>query len=223
MNVLSIIIPSKQEFDNTINNTLQGFDYKHLRNGVGDFIQNGKDIISQWIQKIFRKTISSINLKNSVSDNLATIFIIIALILIALIVILMIVKASKSFERKERIKEILGEKIHDKTTPSSLRSLAVSFEVKDDYRQAIRYYFISILLLMHEKSIIYLDETKTNEEIYKCLLQNKFSDSSILEYVISDFNSSWYGHKIFNKETYDKTLQNINLLWKGVLSYEEKK
>ncbi|MBU3074522.1 hypothetical protein [Clostridium estertheticum] len=223
MNVLSIIIPSNQEFDNTINKILQGSDYKHLRNGVGDFIQNSKDIISQWIQKIFRKTISSINLKNSVSDNLATVFIIIALILIALIVILIIVKLSKSFERKERIKEILGEKIHDKTTPSSLRSLAISFEVKDDYRQAIRYYFISILLLMHEKSIIYLDETKTNEEIYKCLLQNKFSDSSVLEYVIIDFNSSWYGHKIFNKETYDKTLQNINLLWKGVLSYEEKK
>lgn len=223
MKELSIIIPSSLKFDNTINKILQGFEYKHLRSGVGDFIQKCKDIISQWIQKIFNKTISSINFKNSVSDNLANIFIIIALILIALIVILIIVKVSKSFERKERIKEILGEKINDKTTPSSLRSLAVSYEVKDDYRQAIRYYFIAILLLMHEKTIIYLDETKTNEEIYKCLLQNKFFDPSVLLYVIIDFNSSWYGHKIFNKQAYDKTLQNINLLWKGVLAYEEKR
>lgn len=223
MNVLSIMIPSNKEFDSTINKILQGSEYKHLKNSLGDLIQRIKEEISKWIQKTFNKVISNISSIDTVSDNLANILTIIGLLMIFTIVVLIIVKASKTFEKKARIKEILGEKIYGKTTPSSLRHTAVSFEEKGDFRQAIRYDFIAILLLMHEKSIIYLDETKTNEEIYKYLKKNKFSMLSVFEYLTNQFNCSWYGNRICNKETYDKVLQSINLLWDEVLVYEEKR
>ena len=220
---LNMIIPSKQEFDNTIGKILKGSEYKQLTSGIDDFIQNSKDVIIKWIEKIFNKIISNVHSKQVISDNLANIFIIIGLLLIAIIVTLIIIKVSKTFEKKVRIKEILGEKINNKTTPTSLRLLAASFDTKGDYRQAIRYYFISILLLMHQKNIIYLDETKTNEEIYMSLKKNKKLNFLELKYLINDFNSSWYGHRTFYKENYDMTLQNINLLWSEVLDYEEKK
>ena len=218
-----MMIPSNKEFDSAVNKILKGPEYKHLKNSVVDFIQKIKESVSQWIGEIINKTISNIKYKDEVSDNLANILIIIGFLLIAAIVILIIVKVSKTFEKKARIKEILGEKIHNKTTPNSLRQTAVSFGAKGDFRQAIRYDFIAILLLMHEKNILYLDETKTNEEIYKYLKKNKFSMFSGFEYLISDFNSYWYGHRICNKETYDKVFQNINLLWNEVIDYEEKK
>jgi len=41
-----MIIPSKNEFDSSTNKILQGFDYRHLKDGIGDFIQNIKDEIS---------------------------------------------------------------------------------------------------------------------------------------------------------------------------------
>lgn len=220
---LSMIIPSKQEFDNTIGKILKGSEYKQLTSGIDDFIQNSKDVIIKWIEKIFNKIISNVHSKQVISDNLANIFIIIGLLLIAIIVTLIIIKVSKTFEKKVRIKEILGEKINNKTTPTSLRLLAASFDTKGDYRQAIRYHFISILLLMHQKNIIYLDETKTNEEIYMSLKKNKKLNFLELKYLINDINSSWYGHRTFYKENYDMTLQNINLLWSEVLDYEEKK
>jgi len=217
-----MIIPSKNEFDSTINKILQGFDYIHLKNGMGDLIQKLKDEISKWLQKIINKTISGISSKNFATDNLANILIIIGLLFIATIVILIIIKISKTFEKKAKIKEILGEKIYDKTTPSSLRLVAGAFGEKRDYRQAIRYNFIAILLLMHEKSIVYLDETKTNEEIYKYLKKNKFSMSFEFEHLINDFNVSWYGHKLLDNKTYDEALENIGILWNEVLNYEEK-
>lgn len=223
MKVLSIIISSSQEFDSTINKILKGYKYKHLKNPLLDFILQIKDNISRWIMKALKKAFSNIPSPESVSDNLANIFIIIGFLLIFTIVVLIIVKASKTFERKKRIKEILGEKIDNRTTPSSLRILAASFSAKEDFRQAIRYDFIAILLLMHEKNIVYLDETKTNEEIYIYLKKNKFPNLSVFEYLVNDFNSSWYGHIRCSKETYDKTFQNINLLFNEVLVYEEKK
>jgi hypothetical protein len=221
--VLSIIIPSSQEFDSTTNEILQGYKYIHLKTSLLDFILQIKDGISKWIVKVFKNSFSNIHSPGAVSDNLANIFIIIGFLLIFTIVVLIIVKVSKTFERKKRIKEILGEKIDDKTTPSSLRILAASFGVKEDFRQAIRYDFIAILLLMHEKNIVYLDETKTNEEIYKYLKKNEFSMLSVFEYLVNDFNSSWYGHRLCTKQTYDKAVQNINQLWNEVLVYEEKK
>jgi hypothetical protein len=220
--VLSIIIPSNKEFDSTINKILQGSKYKHLNNDMVDFIQNIRQGISQWIKKMISKTVSNISSLDGVSDRIANVFIIIGFLLMLTIVIIIIVKVSKTFERKARIKEILGERINDKTTPSSLRRVAASFGVKEDFRQAIRYEFIAILLLMHEKNIIYLDETKTNEEIYKYLKKNEFPMLSAFENITSEFNSSWYGHRLCDKNTYDNVADVVNLLWNEVLAYEEK-
>jgi hypothetical protein len=220
--VLSIIIPSNKEFDSTINKILQGSKYKHLNNDMVDFIQNIRQGISQWIKKMISKTVSNISSLDGVSDRIANVFIIIGFLLMLTIVIIIIVKVSKTFERKARIKEILGERINDKTTPSSLRRVAASFGVKEDFRQAIRYEFIAILLLMHEKNIIYLDETKTNEEIYKYLKKNEFPMLSAFESITSEFNSSWYGHRLCDKNTYDNVADVVNLLWNEVLAYEEK-
>ncbi|MGH4119641.1 hypothetical protein [Clostridium sp.] len=223
MNVLSIIIPSSQEFDSTINKILHGFKYLHLKISILDFILRIKDGISKWIVSVLKKLFFNIPSPGAVSDNLSNIFLIIGFLLIFTIVVLIVVKVSKTFERKKRINEILGEKIDDKTTPNSLRILAMSFVAKEDFRQAIRYDFIAILLLMHEKNIVYLDETKTNEEIYKYLKKNNFFMLSVFECLVNDFNSSWYGHRLCNKGTYDLTVQNINLLFNEVLIYEEKK
>lgn len=223
MKVTSILIPSNKEFENTINKILESPKYKHLNNDMIDYIQNIRQGISQWIQKIIGKTISNISSLNSVSDRIANIFIIIGFLLMLAIVILIIIKVSKTFERKARIREILGESINDKTTPSSLRRVAAAFGVKEDFRQAIRYEFIAVLLLMHEKSIIYLDETKTNEEIYKYLKKNKFNNLSSFESLSGDFNSSWYGHRGCDKNSYDKVADTVNLLWNEVLAYEEKR
>lgn len=222
MKVFSIITPSNKEFDNTINDIFQSSDYKYLKSSLADFIQTSKERISQFIKDIINKTILNIKSKDVVSNNLANIFMIIGLLLITAIVILIILKVSKTFDKREKIKEILGEKILNKTTPSSLRLLAVSFEAKGDFRQAIRYHFISLLFLMHQKNVIYLDETKTNEEIYKYLEKNKFSEFLAFKYLINDFNSSWYGHRLITKKNYDMVLQNINLIWSEVLVYEER-
>lgn len=217
------MIPSNKEFDNTVNNILQSYKYKHLKNDLLDFIQKIKEKASLLIHKIINKIISNIEKSQSVSDNLANVFIIIGILMIFIIVILIIVKVSKSFQRKSRIKEILGERINDKTTPSSLRCEAASFRDKGDYRRAIRYDFIAILLLMHEKNTIYLDETKTNGEIHKYLKQNKFPMMLELENIILHFNSSWYGDKQCDRATYDVVFSNVNLLWSEVVAYEEKK
>lgn len=215
-------VPTEQEFYSTVDRILQHSEYRSLRNLFSDLFEKAKDFIGKLIGNILKKTFSNLQNASKISDNISEIFIIIALLILVCIIIVIIVKVSKTFERRKKIKEILGEKIDEGTTPKSLRAKASAFEKDGDFRQAIRYGFISILLLMHNKSLLYLDETETNDEIYTYLKNNKFSGLEKMKYVMDFFNSSWYGHKSCSAENYLKWYERLNLLWGEVIEHEIK-
>jgi len=144
------------------------------------------------------------------------------IIIILAIVIALIIKSKKSFKRKTKIKEIMGEKIEETTTPYSLKKKAKQHEGKGEFRYAIRFYFIALLLLMHENKVLYLDETKTNKEIINYLANNNFKFIPQMSFIIDYFNFYWYGYKICDQEIYkgwEKTLESI---WNEIEQREKK-
>lgn len=221
MKLLSLMIPSKNDFNSTVNKILNSAEYKHLKNPIRDFTNKLKEKLNEVLRKWFMKNLSKLDNAAQISDAVSTVFIIIGLMTILAIVIIIIVKINKTFEKKNRIKEILGEKIDDKTTPGSLRKTAASYRSNGDLRNAIRYEFIALLLLMHEKSLVYLDETKTNEEILRYLNKNNFKASDTFKEISDIFNSVWYGNKTFNEEGYKHWSTTIEPLWRRVAEYEE--
>lgn len=219
---MKLVAASQTEFNNTVDSILQRPEYRHLKNVLRDLIDRIKESIKNWLTEIIKRTFSNMKNVSSVSDRLSTIFMIIGILVIVAIIVLIVVTVNKTLEGKGRIKEILGEKIDSRTTPNSLREKAANFIKDGDYRQGIRYEFIALLLLMHEKNIVYLDEAKTNQEIYNCLKTHKFHDLKSFKYLGDVFNSSWYGHKPMENNEYDNWNSTINLLWNEVINYEEK-
>lgn len=222
MNLLIKLAVSQPQFEETVNNILQRAEYKHLKNGFRDLIENAKEAIGKWILGVLEKTFSNFKNAPEVSDGLSSLFLIIGVIVFIGLMGFVLASFQKSFEKKRIVTEILGEKIDNKTTPYTLRDRAVKFSKEGDFRLGVRYSFIGLLFLMHEKNLLYLDETKTNEEIYSYLKKNKFNNLKELKSLIDVFNSSWYGHKPVDEgiyETYSKTLE---LLWNEVVKHEEK-
>lgn len=220
MKLLSLTVPSKDEFDSSVFNIVQSPGYRHLKNGFKDFIGTIRSAVKEWLMKLLNKLLNNMDSAASVSDKLSTIFIIIGILAILAIILIIIVKVNKTLERKRKVNEILGEKIDERTTPSTLRKRALSFYEAGDLRQAIRFDFIALLLLMHEHNVVYLDETKTNEEIYNYLGKNSFSKLEGFKYLVDTFNSTWYGHKESDKEGYKYWSSNINALWNEVTKHE---
>jgi hypothetical protein len=220
--VFSLLLPTRVEFENKTNSILNRTEYKHLKNGLTDYIDKIKEAISNWIVEMLKKTVLKLSPSSSVPDKLSVVFMIIGIVLFMAILIVAIVRITKAFEKKSRITEILGEKIDERTTPNSLRAKGADSYKSGDIRQAVRYDFIALLLLMHEKSLVYLDETKTNKEIYNYLKKNSFSKLSAIEALINLFNASWYGHKNPSLEDYDIWNSNISAVWNEVMNYEEK-
>lgn len=221
MNLISLIVPSKKDFDNEIYNIIQSPSYYHLKNGYSDFFNKIKNDITQWIIKLLNKIFNNADIAAANSEKLSLLFIILGILVIVVIIIVIVVKVNKTFERKRKVKEILGEKINENTTPNSLRKKAVSFLENGDIRKAIRYDFIALLLLMHDNNVIYLEETKTNDEIYKFLRKNKFYLLDNFKFIIDNFNLAWYGNKEYEEESYKYWSSNIILIWNEVTKHED--
>lgn len=222
MKLLSLIVPSKSEFDNSVSKIVQSPGYSNLKNGFEDFIGSIKNAISQWLMKLLKKLFNNIEDASKVSDKLSTIFIIIGILAIIAIITIIVVKVNKTLERERKIREILGERIDEKTTPNSLRQKSQDYIKAEDYRRAVRYDFIALLLLLHEYNVVYLDEAKTNEEIYKYLKKNNFSRLEGFRYLIESFNAAWYGHKEYDKEIYKKWSSYVEAIWNEVTKHELK-
>ena len=76
------MIPTKTEFDNTINNILQTPDYKNLKNSITDYIEKFKESLRDWLFKLLKNTFSQIKNAYHISDNLSTIYLIIGILAI---------------------------------------------------------------------------------------------------------------------------------------------
>lgn len=215
-------VVSKPQFENVIDGILKKAEYRHLKNALRDLIERAKEAIQNWLLNILKKTFSNVEGAGAISNRLSTIFMVIGILVVSAIIVIIILKVNRTFDKKRRVKEILGEKIDSKTTPQSLREKAKTLLSSKDYRQAVRYDFIALLLLMHEKNVVYLDETKTNEEIYNYLKRQKFLSLKDFEYLSRTFNAVWYGHKPLEESSYKLWAQNLEHLWNEVIDYEEK-
>lgn len=222
MNLIVKLAVSQSQFENTVNKVLQRNEYKHLRNAVRDLIEKAKEAIGKWIRGVLEKTFDGLENAPAISSRLSTIFLIIGILVFVGLVVFILIKFDRTFEKRRRVHEILGEKIDSKTTPYTLKDKGTKFAQQGDLRLGVRYNFIGLLLLMHEKSLIYLDETKTNDEIYSYLRKHKYNNLSEFKLFIDIFNASWYGHKEIGEEGYKNFNSKLELLWSEVIKHEEK-
>lgn len=222
MNLLSLIITSKPEFQRSVDKIINSPEYSHLTSNTRGFIERIREAIARKILEFLSKNFSGIKLSSNAAEKLPDVFMIIGLLVLIVLIVLIVLKTRKALNKKRRVKEILGEKIDEATTPMTLKKKATQFREKGELRQVIRFDFISILLLLHESSILYLDETKTNEEIYKYLRRENFFKLEDMKYLMNMFNSIWYGHKICTEDMYEQWSYKIDLLWNEVIKLEEK-
>lgn len=215
--------PTITEFENTLNRVLDKPSYRHLRYSVEGTLEKLKEALQQWLEKRLDSIFESRGAINpATAGDISNLLMVVGLTIIFAVIIIIAVRINKTMDDTTKVREILGEQIDDKTTPTGLRRKAADYEAEGKLRLAIRYDFIGLLLLMHNKNLVYLDEAKTNEELYKALNSRGFVGAGEFKKLTALFNSSWYGHKAPHQEAYNGWKQNIGELWKEVLAYEEK-
>jgi hypothetical protein len=96
----------------------------------------------------------------------------------------------------------------------SALSRAETLSKDGDYRSAVRYLYLSALLILDERGLLYYDRTKTNREYLRRVAENP-KIAGLLREVINVFDRVWYGFQPIDEETYNhyaarvRELENI--------------
>ncbi len=110
--------------------------------------------------------------------------------------------AEQFFEDKENIEN------------NDFESLISKSKLNNDYRRAVRYYFLWVLQVLTNKKLIKWNKDKTNFEYYSELTKNPIQDDFFKNIHIYDY--IWYGNFEINQDDFNKAerffLKTLNKL-----------
>jgi hypothetical protein len=100
-------------------------------------------------------------------------------------------------------------------TSSGAVDRAADFAAARDYRSAIRYLYLSSLLLLDERGLIHYDSTLTNREHLR-QVHGRPQLHDLLRGIVNVFEDVWYGYAAVDETLYQQYLQHIHQLWQFV-------
>jgi hypothetical protein len=99
----------------------------------------------------------------------------------------------------------------DPATSQDARELAAGSQAASDYRSAIRYLYLSSLLLLDERGVIHYDRTLTNREHLR-QVADKPGVSEALRPVVNTFDRVWYGIATVDEAMYQEFQADVERL-----------
>ena len=109
--------------------------------------------------------------------------------------------------------ELAGEGDEDEALLSSKGALqrAQSLSSQGDYRNAVRYLYLSSLLVLDERGLLRYDRSRTNRE-YLRSVATKPQLAKPLRDVIEVFDRVWYGFESVDEQTYQSYMKHVDEL-----------
>jgi hypothetical protein len=95
-----------------------------------------------------------------------------------------------------------GEESQEPLTADAAFQKAQSLSRGGDYRSAVRYLYLSSLLLLDERGLLRYDRSKTNREYLKSVAGSPELAGPLAE-VIDIFDNVWYGYHNLDEETFN--------------------
>jgi hypothetical protein len=99
----------------------------------------------------------------------------------------------------------------DPETAADARELAQSSEQSRDYRSAVRYLYLSSLLMLDERGLIHYDRTLTNREHLQ-QITDKPNLLEVLRSVVNTFDRVWYGFARLDEARYQAFCRDVERL-----------
>lgn len=132
----------------------------------------------------------------------------------ALLLLLSLFYISRNLSRSlVREAELNAQGSEDEALLTSKGALqrAQTLSSQGDYRNAIRYLYLSSLLVLDERGLLRYDRSRTNRE-YLRSVSSKPGLATPLRDVIDVFDRVWYGFESVDEQTYQSYMQHVDEL-----------
>ncbi|KAA3665544.1 MAG: DUF4129 domain-containing protein [Chloroflexi bacterium] len=140
----------------------------------------------------------------------STILTIIISLIVAAILVYIINDLVGDFAGEARLATEAAESGEPLTAEAALQR-AQSYSGAGDYRTAIRYLYLSALLLLEERNLLRYDRSLTNREYLKSIAHLP-ELATILRDMIDVFDRAWYGFQNIDEQTYQRYVNQVNQL-----------
>lgn len=159
-------------------------------NPVSDWLQKIFDEINRWLNEILGMTFD-------IADSDVTA--IILTVLLAVVFFFVFRTLFADFLNEVKMNGENGEE--EPLTADAAFAKAQQLSRGRDYRSAVRYLYLSTLLILDERGVMRYDRSKTNRE-YLRSVANSPELSKPLEEVIEVFDNVWYGYHSLEEDTF---------------------
>ncbi len=169
-------------------------------NPIQQFIQRILDTINGWLDKIF-----------GISDGVITIpsglpTAVISLALAAILFFVFRDVFNNLVSEVELAEEVSGE--NEILTARLASQKALQLSSSGDYRHAMRYLYLSALLLLDERGLLRYNRTLTNRE-YLRQVNRQPELQNDLKVVVDDLDRVWYGFEAVDQNDYERYAANV--------------
>lgn len=161
------------------------------------WLQRLKDIINKFLSRLLPDTVV-IDPNNPLFKYLLT-----GLVTLALVVILFLISKSLLVDLVAEGRLAEAEAGDETLTAGAALKRAQALSSVGDYRTAVRYLYLSSLLLLEERRLLRYDRSRTNHEYLRGLAHLP-ELAPILRDVIEVFDRVWYGYQPLDEAAYDR-------------------
>ncbi|KNY25045.1 hypothetical protein Bccel_0302 [Pseudobacteroides cellulosolvens ATCC 35603 = DSM 2933] len=202
----------EQQVEDSLNDIFSSKEFqeankeKTLLERLSDVIEDILDKIKRALGQINPPSIDDIPIKPRVNTAghgiIFYIIIFILLILMAASVIYLIVKYKRNNRKikEEEDSELLSQ-LKD---PEEVRLQAMEFYKNGDFRQGIRFLYLSLILKLNEQNLLVINKAKTNKEYMNELRTKEYIHFDKVMEFTGVFNRCWYGNRNLSRDIFDK-------------------
>ncbi len=167
-----------------------------------------------WLNRIFDAITSFMDrivftLANLIVEG-RTVFIVLGSILFILILFYISRLLSRNLAGNAQLAEEDAEGEGIVTSKGALQR-AQALSMQGDYRNAVRFLYLSSLLVLDEQGLLRYDRSRTNREVLRSVASRPELANPLRD-VVDVFDRVWYGYEPVDEQTYQSYLQHVEEL-----------
>jgi hypothetical protein len=167
-------------------------------------IPNWLDRILNWLDQLSNRVVNALLPYGRIP------LIITAVLLFLLSLFFISRSLSRSLVQEAQL-EVEGNENDDLMTSKGAFKRAENLSMQGDYRNAIRYLYLSSLLVLDEQGVMRYDRSRTNRE-YLRSVSSRPELAKPLRDVIEVFDRTWYGFEDVDENTYKSYVEHVEEL-----------
>ncbi len=209
--------PDRQTYVDALNRQIQSMDHLQFQKFLLRLYRDLVKAIMDFLESLTLSLGSSGDAGGDWARTLAIVFV----ALIGAVILAVVFIIFRNLRRNPGRRTFLGETLAAGVTVPALQEKAELLFRQGEYRLAVRYRFIGILLYLHDGNILHHDESMTGSEMVRKLRSEAYQAAEPFEGLALAFNACWYGKTDIDAETHRQWMLIEERFWKEAGRHEE--